>query len=229
MTNELDKSIQPKFASLCVARLDSIQTLLNSSLDLAPPPSRHHNPALHFWLDFQKKNRQGVIWLCQRDVLGDQLHIFLRLFNSLSAFGQGSGPSPAFSISKSAPGVSTEGVGSRPWTGCGKGGPMVAGSIERVVLVVSCVVFRLKILSSELACGCTSCLACWLSLQTFELRWTFRLLVPPVPTCTSVLQSGQQSLVSIVNLSLFLLNKWWLVFLGSLESLFYRDFFAIVS
>ena len=75
-----------------------------------------------------------------------------------------------------------------------------------VVLVVSCDVFRLKKLSSELACGCTSCRACWLSLQTFELQSAFRLLVPPVPTCTSVLQSGQQSLVSIVNLSLFLLN-----------------------
>ena len=30
-----------------------------SSLDLAPPPSRHHNPALHFRPDFRKKQPRG--------------------------------------------------------------------------------------------------------------------------------------------------------------------------
>ena len=41
---------------------------------------------------------------------------------------------------------------------------------------------------------------------SFKLWCISRLLVPPVPTCMSVLQSRQQSLVSIVDLSFFLLN-----------------------
>ena len=132
---------------------------------------------------FPKKTAKGWFGWAKGMSLKINSMLFLRLFNSLSAFGQGSGSSAAFSISKSAPGESMEGV---------------------EVSVVSCDVFWVKKLSSELACDLMSCLACWLSLQTFEL-W-FRLLVPPVPTCTSVLQSGQQRVESNVNLFLFLFN-----------------------
>ena len=61
-----------------------------------------------------------------------------------------------------------------------------------------------------------SVLAVSFSLQVFESRCAFRLLIPPVPTCTSALHSSQRSLLSAVNWFLFLqprLAMVWSVFL----------------
>ena len=87
----------------------------------------------------------------------------------------------------------------------GRMGAACTGGSEVTQGAFCCIIFWLKKLRSDFSLFCGgSVLAVLFSLQVFESWCAFRLLILPVPTCTSALHSLQWSLLSAVNWLLFL-------------------------
>ena len=124
---------------------------------------------------------------------------------SLRVIGQGCGWSSTITLSPSDMGVRVVLSGWQVlscWQGptgvvCTGGGEMTWG--------VFCSEFQLKKLKISFSFFCGGCVLITLfSLHVLESQCTFRLLIPLVPTWTSVSQSGQWSLLSAMNWLLLL-------------------------